>query len=110
VVVVKERRVLASASPWRIFLSVMGIIALEKKLAEISLAGATIYTDLEPCPSRNIRGSCAIVWWERKVRSGRECILDTDSRPRGILALCRSTASELGKNAFNECALGAMFV
>src|SRR5215469_13552924 len=68
VVVVKDGRVLATAHRGEFPQCHGEYIALEKKLADVSLAGSTVYTTLEPCTSRNHpKVPCAIRLAERKV-------------------------------------------
>jgi len=84
VVVVKEGRVLASAHRGEFPQCHAEFIALEKKLADKSLAGATVYTTLEPCTSRNHpKVPCATRLVERKVARVVIGILDPDSRISG---------------------------
>lgn len=80
-VVVKDGRVLARAHRGEIFGCHAEFIALEKKLADQSLAGATVYTTLEPCTSRNDpKIPCAIRLIDRKV--ARVVIGTLDPNPR----------------------------
>lgn len=92
VVVVKDGRVFATAHRGEILRCRAEYIALEKKLPEESLSGATVYTTLEPCTSRNHpKVPCAIRLAERKVarvlnwhaRPGRQ---DKRTRAAGVEA------------------------
>ena len=84
VVVVKDGRALASAHRGEFPQCHAEFIALEKKLADESLSGATVYTTLEPCTSRNHpKVPCAIRLVERKVARVVIGILDPDSRISG---------------------------
>ena len=84
VVVVKDGRVLATAHRGEFPQCHGEYIVLEKKLPDVSLAGSTVYTTLEPCTSRNHpKVPCATRLAERKV--GRVVIgmLDPDDRISG---------------------------
>jgi pyrimidine deaminase RibD-like protein len=84
VVVVKDRRVLATAHRGEFPQCHGEFIALEKKLADVSLAGSTVYTTLEPCTSRNHpKVPCAIRLTERKVARVVIGMLDPDDRISG---------------------------
>lgn len=84
VVVVKDGRVLATAHRGEIPQCHAEYIALEKKLADVSLAGSTVYTTLEPCTSRkHPKVPCAIRLTERKVARVVIGMLDPDDRISG---------------------------
>jgi pyrimidine deaminase RibD-like protein len=51
-VIVKDGRVLVTAHRGEIPQCHAEYVALEKKLADVPLAGSTVYTTLEPCTSR----------------------------------------------------------
>jgi pyrimidine deaminase RibD-like protein len=83
-VVVKDGRVLARAHRGEISGCHAEYIALEKKLADQSLAGATVYTTLEPCTSRNDpKIPCATRLIDRKVARVVIGTLDPNSRISG---------------------------
>src|ERR1035437_558734 len=84
-VVVKNRQVLATAHRGEAEGNHAEYFALEKKLADAVVAGATVYTTLEPCTTRNHpKIPCVERLVERKV--GRVVIgmLDPDPRIRGL--------------------------
>jgi pyrimidine deaminase RibD-like protein len=84
VLVVKDGRVLATAHRGEIPQCHAEYVALEKKLADVSLAGSTVYTTLEPCTSRNHpKVPCAIRLTERKVARVVIGMLDPDDRISG---------------------------
>lgn len=81
VVVVKDGRVIASAHRGEVPQCHAEFIVLEKKLADVSLSGATVYTTLEPCTSRtHPKVPCAIRLTERKVARVVIGMLDPDDR------------------------------
>jgi pyrimidine deaminase RibD-like protein len=83
-VIVKDGRVLATAHRGEILQCHAEYLALEKKLADVSLAGATVYTTLEPCTSRkHPKVPCAIRLAERKVARVVIGMLDPDDRISG---------------------------
>jgi pyrimidine deaminase RibD-like protein len=84
VVVVKDGRVLATAHRGEFPQCHGEFIALEKKLPDVSLAGSTVYTTLEPCTSRNHpKVPCATRLAERKVARVVIGMLDPDDRISG---------------------------
>lgn len=83
-VVVKDGRVLAKAHRGEFPGCHAEYIALEKKLADQSLTGSTVYTTLEPCTSRNHpKIPCAIRLIERKVARVVIGILDPNPKISG---------------------------
>lgn len=90
VVVVKDGKVVSTAYRGETEGCHAEYIASEKKVAEEQIAGATVYTTLEPCTSRNHpKIPCATRLRERKV--GRVVIGMLDPNPeisgRGVRAL-----------------------
>ena len=83
VVVVKDGRILATAHRGEIPQCHAEFIALEKKLTDVALLGATVYTTLEPCTSRNHPKIPAIRLTERKVSRVVIGMLDPDDRISG---------------------------
>jgi pyrimidine deaminase RibD-like protein len=83
-VVVKDGKVLATAHRGEFLGCHAEFIALEKKLELDSLSGATVYTTLEPCTSRNPpKIPCAERLVARKVGRVVMGILDPDERVHG---------------------------
>jgi pyrimidine deaminase RibD-like protein len=83
-VVVKNGKVLATAHRGEAKGNHAEYIALEKKLADAAAAGATVYTTLEPCTTRNHpRIPCVERLIERKVRRVVIGMLDPDPRISG---------------------------
>jgi pyrimidine deaminase RibD-like protein len=84
VVVVKDGHILASAHRGEIPECHAEYIALEEKLTDVSLLGATVYTTLEPCTTRNHpKVPCAIRLTERKVHRVVIGMLDPDDKISG---------------------------
>jgi pyrimidine deaminase RibD-like protein len=84
VVVVKDGRILATAHRGEIPQCHAEFIALEKRLTDVALLGATVYTTLEPCTSRNHpKVPCATRLAERKVSRVVIGMLDPDDRISG---------------------------
>jgi len=85
VVVVKDGCVLASAHRGEIPQCHAEYIVLEKKLADVLLSGATVYTTLEPCTERNPpKIACATRLADRKIARVVIGMLDPDKRIRGL--------------------------
>jgi pyrimidine deaminase RibD-like protein len=83
-VVVKDGRVIASAFRGEIPECHAEYVALEKKLKDVSVVGATVYTTLEPCTSRkHPKVPCAARLAERKVARVVIGVLDPDDRISG---------------------------
>lgn len=83
-VVVKNGQVLATAHRGEAEGNHAEYIALEKRLADTAVAGATVYTTLEPCTTRNHpKIPCADRLIERKVRRVVIGMLDPDPRITG---------------------------
>lgn len=83
-VVVKGGKILARAHRGEAQGNHAEYIALETKLADTSVAGATVYTTLEPCTTRNHpKIPCAARLIERKVRRVVIGMLDPDPRITG---------------------------
>ena len=90
VVIVKDGRVLAKAHRGEFSKEHAEFIALERKLADISIAGATVYATLEPCTTRtHPKIPCAERLVERKVARVFIGMLDPnpDIRGRGQMIL-----------------------
>jgi pyrimidine deaminase RibD-like protein len=84
VVVVKDERILATAHRGEIPKSHAEFIALEKKLADVSISGSTVYTTLEPCTSRNHpKIPCANRLADRRVARVMIGMLDPDNKISG---------------------------
>ena len=84
-VVVKNGQVLSEAHRGELPQNHAEFVALEKKLADDAVFGATVYTTLEPCTMRNHpKIPCAERLIERKVARVVIGMLDPDRRIRGI--------------------------
>ncbi|MGA8221161.1 MAG: deaminase [Candidatus Acidiferrales bacterium] len=84
VVVVKDGRVLARAYRGEVLGCHGEYIALEEKLRDVPLSGATVYTTLEPCSRRNPpKIPCAERLVNRKIGRVVLGILDPDERVHG---------------------------
>lgn len=83
-VVVKDGRVLSTAHRGEQSGNHAEFVALEKKLSDEALAGATVYTTLEPCTTRSHpKIPCAERLIERKVARVVIGMLDPDDRISG---------------------------
>jgi pyrimidine deaminase RibD-like protein len=84
-VVVKDGEILALAHRGEVPECHAEYMALEKKLKDASLLGATVYTTLEPCTERSDpKVPCANRLAERKVDRVVLGMLDPDTRVRGL--------------------------
>jgi pyrimidine deaminase RibD-like protein len=83
-VVVKDGKVLSTAHRGELPGNHAEYVALEKKLSDEAVAGATVYTTLEPCTTRNHRKvPCALRLIERRVARVVMGMLDPDVRITG---------------------------
>jgi pyrimidine deaminase RibD-like protein len=83
-IVVKNGKVLSTAHRGELPANHAEYIALEKKLSDEAVAGATVYTTLEPCTTRNHpKIPCASRLVERKVARVVVGMLDPDERITG---------------------------
>jgi pyrimidine deaminase RibD-like protein len=84
VVVVKNGQVICKAHRGEVLGNHAEYLALEKNLAEAALTGATVYTTLEPCTTRNPpKIPCALRLAQRKVARVVVGIVDPDTRVSG---------------------------
>lgn len=83
-VVVKDGKILATAHRGEVKGNHAEFLALEKKLSDDAVAGATVYTTLEPCTTRSHpKIPCADRLIERKVKRVVIGMLDPDPRITG---------------------------
>src|SRR6266446_9897550 len=83
-VVVKDGKVLSTAHRGEVPGNHAEFTALERNLPDVAVAGATVYTTLEPCTTRNPpKIPCADRLIERRVARVVIGILDPDERIRG---------------------------
>jgi len=83
-VVVKDGRVLGTAHRGEVPGNHAEFVALERNLPDVTVAGATVYTTLEPCTTRTPpKIPCVDRLIERKVARVVIGILDPDDRIRG---------------------------
>jgi pyrimidine deaminase RibD-like protein len=84
-VVVKDGKVLGTAHRGEQPGNHAEYVALEKKLSDEAVAGATVYATLEPCTTRNPpKIPCADRLIERRVKRVVIGMLDPDNRIRGL--------------------------
>jgi pyrimidine deaminase RibD-like protein len=85
VVIVKDGRVLAKAHRGEVPAAHAEFVALEEKAKDLALAGATVYTTLEPCTARNHpKIPCAERLVERRVSRVVIGMLDPNPDIRGL--------------------------
>lgn len=83
-VVVKDGKVLSTAHRGEVPGNHAEFVALERNLSDAAVTGATVYTTLEPCTTRNRpKIPCADRLIERRVARVVIGILDPDDRIRG---------------------------
>jgi pyrimidine deaminase RibD-like protein len=94
VVIVKEGRVLAKAHRGEFPSEHAEFIALERKLSDVSIAGATVYATLEPCTARTQpKVPCAERLAGRKVARVFIGMLDPNPNIRGMGQIILSEAN-----------------